>query len=234
MRPMLGLTAAEIRDACRRESLDFTEDEKRRLSSMIAVKLTQQGVSLDSMAELSRTRYYLRDWKMDAESMAELLDACGRTMSQGIGISMCLGSKDDLLRAMELRDNYNSSIMEAAVKLDNAGLKVLNNIQCFDSTETGFTGILCGIMMRYISDPAKPTIGLNTAEDKIKISGRATYKQLDKGIDLSVALRDATKTVGGEGGGHSIASGGSIPLGTSDEFLKNLDTIVGSQVNPAR
>ena len=27
VRPMLGLTAAEIRDACRRESLDFTEDE---------------------------------------------------------------------------------------------------------------------------------------------------------------------------------------------------------------
>ena len=217
-----------------RTSVDFTDEEKRRLSSMIAVKLTQQGVSVDSMTELSRTRYYLRDWKMDAESMAELLDACGRTMSQGIGIAMCLGSKDDLLRAMELRDNYNNSIMEAAVKLDNAGLKVLNNIQYFDSTETGFTGILCGIMMRYISDPSKPTIGLNTAEDKIKISGRATYKQLDRGIDLSVALRDATKTVGGEGGGHNIASGGSIPLGTSEEFLKNLDTIVGSQITPAR
>ena len=215
-------------------SVNFTDDEKRRLSSIIAVKLTEQGVSLDSMTELSRTRYYLRDWKMDAESMAELLDACGRTMSQGIGIAMCLGSKDDLLRAMELRDNYNNSIMEAAVKLDNAGLKVLNNIQYFDSTETGFTGILCGIMMRYISDPSKPTIGLNTAEDKIKISGRATYKQLDRGIDLSVALRDATKTVGGEGGGHNIASGGSIPLGTSEEFLKNLDTIVGSQITPAR
>ncbi len=217
-----------------RTSVDFTDEEKRRLSSMIAVKLTQQGVSVDSMTELSRTRYYLRDWKMDAESMAELLDACGRTMSQGIGIAMCLGSKDDLLRAMELRDNYNNSIMEAAVKLDNAGLKVLNNIQYFDSTETGFTGILCGIMMRYISDPSKPTIGLNTAEDKIKISGRATYKQLDRGIDLSVALRDATKTVGGEGGGHNIASGGSIPLGTSEEFLKNLDTIVGSQITPAK
>jgi RecJ-like exonuclease len=88
--------------------------------------------------------------------------------------------------------------------------------------------------MRYIGNPSKPTIGLNTAEDKIKVSGRATYKQLDRGIDLAVALRDATKTVGGEGGGHSIASGGSIPLGTSEEFLKNLDTILGSQLSSAR
>ena len=215
-------------------SMNFTDDEKRRLSSLIAVKLTEQGVSIDSMTELSRTRYYLRDWKMDAESLAELLDACGRTMTQGVGIAMCLGSKDDLLRAMELRDEYNKSITEASVKLDKDGLKHMRNMQCFDSTETGFTGILCGIIMRYIGNPSKPTIGLNTAEDKIKVSGRATYKQLDRGIDLAVALRDATRTVGGEGGGHSIASGGSIPLGTSEEFLKNLDTILGSQLSSAR
>ena len=215
-------------------SMNFTDDEKRRLSSLIAVKLTEQGVSIDSMTELSRTRYYLRDWKMDAESLAELLDACGRTMTQGVGIAMCLGSKDDLLRAMELRDEYNRNIMEASVKLDNDGLKHMRNMQCFDSTETGFTGILCGIIMRYIGNPSKPTIGLNTAEDKIKVSGRATYKQLDRGVDLSTALKDSTKIVGGEGGGHSIASGGSIPLGTSEEFLKNLDAIIGGQVSSAR
>ena len=215
-------------------SMDFTDDEKRRLSSMIAVKLTQQGVSVDAMTELSRTRYYLKDWNMDAESMAELLDACGRTMCQGIGIAMCLGSKDDLLRAIELRDQYNRSIMESSVKLDKEGLKTMENIQYFDSSETGFTGILCGIIMRYIGDPSKPTIGLKTDEDKIKLSGRATYKQLDRGVDLAVALRDSTRTVGGEGGGHSIASGGSIPLGTSDVFLKNLDTIIGGQFSSAR
>ena len=217
-----------------KNSATLTDEEKRRLSSMIAVRLTQQGVSADAMTELSRTRYYLDGWKMDAESLAELLDACGRTMSQGIGIAMCLGSKDDLLRAMELRDQYNNSIMEASVKLDKDGLKHMENLQYFDSSETGFTGILCGIIMRYIGDPSKPTIGLNTAEDKIKISGRATYKQLDAGVDLAVALRDATKTVGGEGGGHSIASGGSIGLGQSEEFLKNLDTIIGDQVRTAR
>ena len=217
-----------------RNSADLADEEKRRLSSMIAVKLTEQGVSTDSMTELSRTRYYLKDWKMDAESLAELLDACGRTMTQGIGIAMCLGSKDDLLRAIELRDRYNRDIMEAAVKIDKEGLKQMENFQYFDSSETGFTGVLCGIMMHYVSDPSKPTIGMNTAEDKIKLSGRATYRQLDRGVDLAVALRDSTRTVGGEGGGHSIASGGSIPLGTSEEFLKNIDAIIGGQLSSAR
>ena len=166
--------------------------------------------------------------------MAELLDACGRTMTQGIGIAMCLGSKDDLLRAMELRDQYNRAIMEATVKIDKEGLKNMDNFQYFDSSETGFTGVLCGIMMHYVSDPSRPTIGMNATEDKVKLSGRATYKQLDRGVDLAVALRESTKTVGGEGGGHSIASGGSIPLGTTEEFLKNLDAIIGGQINYAR
>ena len=217
-----------------KQYVNLTEDEKRRLSSLIAVKLTQQGVSLEAMENLSRTRYFLKDWSMDAESLAELLDACGRTMCQGIGISMCLGDGDDLLRAMELRDQYNNSIMEASVKLDKEGLKQMDHIQYFDSSETGFTGILCGIIMRYIGDPSKPTIGVNTAEDKVKVSGRSTYAQLDRGVDLSVAFRDAAATVNGEGGGHSIASGGSFGLGMSEEFLKNIDTIIGNQINSAR
>ena len=124
--------------------------------------------------------------------------------------------------------------MEATVKIDKEGLKQMENFQYFDSSETGFTGVLCGIMMHYVSDPSKPTIGMNTAEDKIKLSGRATYRQLDRGVDLAVALRDSTRTVGGEGGGHSIASGGSIPLGTSEEFLKNIDAIIGGQLSSAR
>jgi RecJ-like exonuclease len=134
---------------------------------------------------------------------------------------------------MDLRDQYNKSIMEASVRLDREGLKRMENFQYFDSTETGFTGILCGIIMRYIGDPSIPTIGMKEDEDKIKLSGRSTYKQLDRGVDLAVALRDSTRTVGGEGGGHSIASGGSIPLGTSEEFLKNLDTIIGGQFSSA-
>ena len=213
---------------------DLTGDERRRLSSMIAVRLTQQRVSTDTMAELARTRYHLRDWHMDAETMAELLDACGRMSMQGIGIAMCMGSGNDLLRAIEMRDEYNRNISESAVRIDREGLRSLDNLQYFYSTGLGFTGILCGIMMRYVSDPSKPTIGLNETDDITKISGRATYAQLDRGVDLASALNDATSTVGGEGGGHSIASGGSIPPGTAEEFIRNLDTVIGSQLSAAR
>jgi RecJ-like exonuclease len=53
---------------------------------------------------------------------------------------------------------------------------------------------------------------------------------LDRGVDLSVALKEACASVGGTGGGHRIASGGSCPIERSDEFLSNLDAIIGLQI----
>ncbi|HUM82059.1 MAG TPA: DHHA1 domain-containing protein, partial [Methanothrix sp.] len=52
-----------------------------------------------------------------------------------------------------------------------------------------------------------------------------------RGLDLSVAMRRATGAVGGVGGGHTIASGGSIPPGSEDRFLTILDEIVGEQLH---
>ena len=53
-----------LKDADIPEESDFitlTEDERRRLSSMIAVRLTQQDVTSEVMKELMKTRYFLKD-----------------------------------------------------------------------------------------------------------------------------------------------------------------------------
>ncbi len=212
----------------------LTEDERRKLSSLISIKLAKQGVTVETMGKLMRTRYFLKDWNMDAEAFAELLDACGRLKVQGTGIGMCLGSEEDLLKANGLRSEYNKNILDAITALDNKGLSQMEHIQYLDSSETGFTGVLCGISMLYFADPNKPVIGINTSEEKIKLSARATNSLLDKGVDLASALDLSTKSVGGEGGGHRIASGGSIPQGAENEFLKNLDDIIGSQLRSSK
>jgi len=210
------------------------DDERRRLSSMISVRLASQGVTTAAMSEIMRDRYHLKDWGMDAESLAELLDACGRMMLQGVGVALCMGGRDDLLKAKELRDEYNKSIMNALLALDSKGLTLMNNIQCLDSSETGFTGVLCGVAMRFFADPEKPTIGMNSSEDRVKISARGTNHLLDIGVDLADALNRSCAAVGGEGGGHRIASGGTINKGSEEEFLKVLDDIIGEQIMNAR
>lgn len=81
---------------------DLTENEKRRLTSLITVKLVQQGVSLQTLMEVSHTRYYLSEWKMDAEALSSLLNGCGRLGLMGVGVGAGLGDKECLRKAKDI------------------------------------------------------------------------------------------------------------------------------------
>ncbi len=72
---------------------------------------------------------------------------------------------------------------------------------------------------------------MNDQKGKIKISARGTRKLLQKGLDLSVAMSEAAKNVGGIGGGHDIASGAAIPVGTESKFLKDVDSVITEQLS---
>lgn len=213
---------------------DLTEEERYRLSSLIAIKLLRQGVSLRTLNETARTRYVLKDWNMDAEGLADILNSCGRTDQGGVGIGMCLGDEQCTELALQGNRESKNRVIESMVGLDKRGLSAMEHIQFFDNMEKGFTGTLCGIAMQFIGDPEKPTIGIGSVDEIAKVSSRATWYLLDKGLDLSIAMKEAAESVGGSGGGHKIASGGSFPKDQESTFLMNLDAIVGKQLSGAR
>jgi RecJ-like exonuclease len=43
-------------------------------------------------------------------------------------------------------------------------------------------------------------------------------------------MREAARAVGGDGGGHDVAAGATIPAGTRAEFLVHADRLVGDQL----
>jgi len=210
--------------------MDLTEEEKRKLSSLIAVKLTEQGVQLSSMNEVARDRYFLKGMNMDAEVLSSILNGCGRSGVGGMGIAAGMGDKRAMELGAELTRESARLVVENMVALDKKGLNQRKYFQWFDSTDSGFTGMLCGIAMQSIGDSDKPTIGLNQSNDPVNISSRGMWGQLEKGIDLSIAMREACAAVGGSGGGHRIASGGSVPADKVEEFLDILDGIFERQL----
>ena len=211
--------------------MDLTEDEKRKLSSLIAVKLTQQGVQLSTLNEIARSRYYLKGMNMDAEQLSAVLNACGRSGIGGMGIAAGMGDEKAMVTGTELNQESARELVGNVVALDKKGLTQLEHIQWFDTTDSGYTGMLCGIAMQSIGDPNKPTIGLNQSNDPVNISSRGMWCQLDKGVDLAVAMRESCAAVGGSGGGHRIAAGGSIPSDKVQEFLSVLDNMIGEQIS---
>jgi RecJ-like exonuclease len=44
-------------------------------------------------------------------------------------------------------------------------------------------------------------------------------------------MREASREVGGNGGGHDVAAGATIPAGREHEFVEHADRIVGEQLS---
>ena len=92
------------------------------------------------------------------------------------------------------------------------------------------SGAFAGLGMLYLFDRYMPVVALSKKEEKVHISSRGTQELVDKGLNLSEAMREAAQVVGGTGGGHPVAAGATIPAGRENEFLGAVDEIVGRQL----
>ena len=192
--------------------MDLTEEERRRLSSLIAIKLTEQGVQLSSMNEIARDRYYLTGMKMDAEYLSAILNNCGRSGIGGVGIAAGMGDERCINEGAKQNQESARLVVESMVELDRRGLTQMEHIQWFDSTDSGFTGMLCGIAMQSIGDHSKPTIGMNKSNDPVNLSSRGMWCQLDRGVDLAKAMREACASVAGPRGGPREGHEGGLRI----------------------
>ncbi len=209
------------------ESLD--ENQRRRLSSLVALHLLKQGCTTSAMEELITDRYFFPSWRYYGEDLAQLLNACGRTDQESVGVALALGDKAALQKAEGLRGEYKHQIVEGMASVVKTGISKMDSLQYFYSSNASLSGVLAGLTMQFVGDCDKPTIVLSRHPDKTRVSSRATFRILEKGVDMAVAMRQASAAVGGIGGGHAVAAGATITKGKEEEFLSALDKIVGEQ-----
>ena len=208
------------------ESLE--KDDLARLSTAITLKLLMQGsFAADSIVgEVIRLRHEVVENSLE---MVQLLNACGNRDLPGLGLQICLRDESALPEARKMAAEYKDHILREIALLREKS-RAMKNIR-YLKMENGEAGaIVSGLGIRYLYTDL-PLITLNHKDDMVKISGRGNRPLISRGLDLSVALRKATGAVGGVGGGHTIASGGSIPPGSEDRFLTILDEIVGEQLH---
>ncbi len=221
------LKEAKVPAEARLEELN--ENQKRMLSSLVALRLLKQGCTTSAMEELITDRYYFKSWDRYAEDLAQLLNACGRTDQEGVGISLVLGDEGAMKKAEQLRRQYKDAVIAGMHAVIAKGVNQMTNIQWFESTNTSLSGVLAGLTMQFVGDCDKPTITIAFHGDKVRVSSRASFRILEKGVDLATGLREAAQAVGGGGGGHAVAAGATLPRGRENDFLEKLDAIVGEQ-----
>src|SRR5512136_2270062 len=85
---------------------------RRKLTSMLSLKLMGQGCRPETVEELVSEIHWIPSMSMSAMDLADLLNACGRMDHEGVGVALCMGDAGALALAGDLRRDYNRKILE--------------------------------------------------------------------------------------------------------------------------
>jgi len=207
---------------------EMPQGDLKKLTSSIALKLAKHASPEAVDAAIGDVYYLEKELVKNVYDFVAILNTCGKLEKAGLALSMCMQDASGVEDARQLTIEYQRSIV-AGIKQAEGMLQQGKNIWYLVAKDMDNTGMISSTVVRYMH-PEKPCIATNEVEGIVKVSGRGTRALIAKGLDLSYAMREGALAVGGQGGGHNIASGASIPPGRVQEFIDIVDGIVGQQL----
>jgi RecJ-like exonuclease len=220
---------------------DLDPGERRTLVSALIRRAVKRGVPADRIDGLVGTAYELTAEPegtelRDASEFSTLLNATARYDRPDVGLGVCLGNRGEALdRARRLLRNHRRNLSEGLEFVRERGVTREEHLQWFDAgaeiRET-IVGIVAGMAVGVDGvDPDRPIVAFaEKDEEGVKVSSRGTPTLVRRGLDLSTVMAESAAAVDGEGGGHDVAAGATIPDGSRRAFLDRADAIVGDQL----
>jgi len=207
---------------------NLSEEETSKLASAVALKLVKQASPEAIEAVIGEVFLLNRELVRNVYDFISILDACGKQKVYGLALALCLKDSSILDEALSLTKEHEKNLA-IDIRKNVEKIHKGENLWYISTVEALSTGSLATTVVRYLH-PELPFICVNESEGILKVSARGTRELVSKGLDLAFALREAAGAVGGNGGGHSVASGASIPIGSAEEFLSIADRIIGEQL----
>tara|TARA_Y100000034_G_scaffold136892_1_gene216753 strand:- start:7738 stop:9123 length:1386 start_codon:yes stop_codon:yes gene_type:complete len=165
-----------------------------------------------------------------ASEFSTCLNATGRNDRPEIGLEIAKGNKKDYkAELMRILATHRRNIAKSLRIMEERGtvLGPKKHIQWFnagDDISAKIIGTIAGMTLGSEgTDPYRPMVGMASVETGTKVSARCSRLLVLKGIDMASALRVAAAKVGGTGGGHMVACGGSIPAGQEEKFIAEFE-----------
>jgi RecJ-like exonuclease len=220
---------------------DLSDDERQTVASALVQRAVERGVPADKIQTLIGTTYTLTDESVgtelrDASEFSTLLNATARYERADVGLAVCRGDRDGALdRAQTLLANHRRNLSEGLTLVQEQGVTREDNVQWFDAGEAireTIVGIVAGMALGTAGvDSDKPIFAFASKNDEeTKVSARGTGPLVGRGLDLSAVMREASRSVGGDGGGHDIAAGATVPAGEEQAFVDAADAVVADQL----
>ncbi|PSP68532.1 recombinase RecJ [Halobacteriales archaeon QS_1_69_70] len=236
----------DLEVACRADErwkrwVDLTDDEKRTVASALVQRAVARGVPAFKIDRLVCTTYVLSEEAVgtalrDASEFSTLLNATARYDRADVGLAVCLGDRGDALdRARDLLRTHRRNLSEGIEWVEDHGVQTEAHLQWFhagDAIRETIVGIIAGMSMGAdgISRDRPIVAFAEKSDTETKVSGRGTGHLVRRGLDLSEVMTEAARSVDGEGGGHDVAAGATIPAGDEATFIEHADRVVGEQL----
>ena len=223
-----------------RKWIDLEKKERQKIISAIAQILLTKGFGYNIAERLVGEIYILKNEEQgtelhDAKEFATLLNSTARYGQHEVGLNVCLGDRDEWLKkARNLLRGHRANLVEGLQFAKEEEIQRRTFLQFFHAKD-GIRDTIIGIVTNMLLssedvDNSLPLMGFAYTENgDVKVSARATQALIDKGLNLSSALKQAAKELGGAGGGHDIAAGATIPKGNDEEFIKVVEKEIKSQ-----
>jgi len=215
---------------------ELTEDEKRTLVEAIAQYASGRNAT-EIMSELIGHTYTFpredgRSFLRDGREFSTMLNSCGRISKSGVGIAVCMGDRNRILREGEdILAQYRRMIREYMNILGNERWRVSESETCVMVNGEGvvpetMTGTISSLIAGSPKNAGKIVI-LRTdgGEGTVKFSSRKSLG-CRSDVNLSELMRAGAERFEGVGGGHDAAAGAKITKDKLDGFLDYLEANV--------
>ncbi|MFC4540913.1 DHH family phosphoesterase [Halosolutus amylolyticus] len=237
-----GLDLELKRDGEWRRWAGLTNDEKQTVASALVKRAVSSGVPASKIEGLVGTAYVLAGEPVgtelrDASEFSTLLNATARYERADVGLGVCLGDREGALeRARKLLRNHRRNLSNGIDLVTSEGVTHEEHLQWFhagDRIRETIVGIVAGMAMGNEGiSRSKPILAFAEKNDEeVKVSARGTHSLVRQGLDLSIVVGKASRAVDGDGGGHDVAAGATVPKGREEEFVARADEIVGEQLS---
>lgn len=209
---------------------DLTEKQQETLQSALLLILLEKGCESNILETVIRPRYYSVQTHGEMEQFADLLDSCGKGGNRDVGLALCLGDTQAYQKARSEEKAYKEQILEELFIIENKGVEEKQSYRYFYSKNSSQGGVVGGIATNFLLDNKKPLLSIVKKPDELHISCRGNQQLVKKGLDLGSAMEQISKQLNGNGGGHKIAAGATLPRESLETFLTKTDEILSKQL----
>jgi single-stranded-DNA-specific exonuclease len=222
---LAGISGAEDRIAAILEqSLDPAQVSNGfrldTLLSQVVLEAAQKTTAASLLSVYGDTYHLQREVIEDAHALTAVIDACGKAGFGDIATTVCLRSSHYVERAWEIARQHRGRVIEAV----RTARPVEGCRGMYEITNATLASDVSDILARDVPHAA-PVLVYAKGGDTCRISVRCPPGTT---ADLGPLVHTLAESCGGNGGGHLLRAGATIPCDKVSLFAKGWQEAVAS------